>query len=69
MLNCVSLDGLWKTDGELQSAVLRMMITALETGVAAAPRTQCALNMAVSIPPFFRKVFTLQAVFELEAGE
>ena len=40
-----------------------------EAAVAAAPRTECALNMAVSMPAFSSKVFSQRAIVELEAGE
>ena len=43
-----------------------MVTPAPEAAVAAAPRTECALNMAVSMPAFSSKVFSQRAI---EAGE
>ena len=55
----------------LQSAALRMshvVTPALEAAVVAAPRTECALKMAVSIPAFSSVFLSHRAiVVELEA--
>ena len=40
-----------------------------EAAVTAAPRTECALNMAVSMPAFPSRLLSHRAIVELEAGE
>ena len=54
----------------LQSAALRMLhvvTPALEAAVVAAPRTECALKMAVSIPAFSSVLLSHWAIAEVEA--
>lgn len=42
---------------------------ALKAAVAATPRTEYAMKMAVSIPALSMKVFSHRAIVELKAGE
>ena len=41
---------------------------ALDAAVVAAPRTECALKMAVSIPAFPRMLLSHRAIVEFDAG-
>ena len=45
-----------------------MVIPALEAAVVAAPRTECALKMAVSMPAFPRILLSDRGIVEFDAG-
>ena len=52
----------------LQSAALRMSHVVTPAGVVAAPCTELALKMEVSIPAFLNIPLSHQAIVELDAG-
>ena len=45
-----------------------MVTPALEAAVVAAPRTECALKVVVSIPALPKMFLSHRAIVELEAG-
>ena len=47
----------------------QVVTPAIEAAVTAAPRTECALNMAVSMPAFPSRLLSHRAIVELAAGE